>query len=132
MAIKGLKEYLEEVEKAKLDIDDYTLKVKKLLILKIHANLADINPVDTGTSKISWMISEDSPSSEKPPTAQYGEPEAPDTSNVKPYSKSYLTNNQDYIVALNEGSSDQADAGWVESSVALAEAELEDWVERNK
>jgi len=99
------------------------------LAAKTFQNLIYANPVDTGRSRASWYITLNEPSSEKLPPGSYSLKVALEHETIPPGGKLspvYITNNQDYIQALNEGKSKQADAGWVESAVERAEAWIND------
>lgn len=96
-----------------------TMQKNSALAEAIWTELVDQTPVDTGTARVSWIFSVIKPSSKKPPIAEYSYPSKP---NFKRFNwrwrNWYITNNQDYISDLNNGSSKQnTNIGWVDSTV---------------
>lgn len=107
-------------------------KVKKLTALAVDQALVLGTPVDTGTARSNWIVSLDVPNEntrdayvplidgDQSETANAKEAIAQGKgaiSQAKPEQAIYLTNNLGYIVALNEGHSAQAPAGFVEEAV---------------
>lgn len=80
-------------------------------------------PVDTGRARWGWFVTVRSPSTEIPPEGQYSIPDVASRTNitVSADSTSYITNNVPYIVELNDGSSKQQPARFVERSAASAQ-----------
>jgi hypothetical protein len=129
MAIEGLNEFLNELKKQGANIADVVKDLQTRLVLDIHNKLILSNPVDTGTSRYSWIITQSSPSTRVPAKGKYSWQQAQSRQNavksIQAYGVTYITNNQSYIERLNRGYSKQAPAGWIEECVSRAEAVLE-------
>jgi hypothetical protein len=92
------------------------------LALEVHGNLVEATPVDTGHARVNWTptvaaparaeIEGADPSSAVDPVAAFGP--------ASPGDAMFITNNVPYIRRLNEGSSPQAPAGFVEKAVEEA------------
>jgi hypothetical protein len=92
------------------------------LALDVHGNLVEATPVDTGHARINWTPTVAAPAR--------GEIEGADPSSAvdpvvalgpaSPGDIMFITNNVPYIRRLNEGSSPQAPAGFVEKAVERA------------
>ncbi len=101
--------------------------------LAIVKDLAVKTPVDTSQAISNWIVTLGNPSSNKIPPHFPGEQgstffesseetiaEAYNVLDEKqPGQDIYITNNQDYIIKLNEGSSRQQPAGFVERAVLI-------------
>lgn len=99
----------------------------------VLGDLAFKTPVDTSQALSSWIVTLDSPSSivgKAHYPGEYGSTQkasAQETLRIgkmtllqkKPGQVIYITNNQPYIVRLNEGWSQQQPAGFVERAVAI-------------
>lgn len=136
-----MKDFTEKrtTEEIMQQIYDSADDILRRLILEIHTHLIVMNPVDTGTSRGSWIITQRRPSKKR---LKYPVPRIP---NLYSYavakarqkriptlkfksSPTYIVNNVDYIVRLNRRGSNKANAGWVQASVALGVANLENWI----
>lgn len=89
--------------------------------VQIDASLVISTPVDTGRARSNWL-----PSVAGPRIGQVVEPRDPASavaetasvaSTAKPGDAVYITNNVPYVRRLNDGSSAQAPAGFVERAV---------------
>lgn len=100
--------------------------VIKQITLDATANLIETTPVDTGFAKGSWI-----PSVGRPSAAVGGEPGSPSgaaqrqgMAEAAGYRLSrgavFIANNVRYIQKLNEGSSKQAPAGFIQAAIAKA------------
>ena len=91
------------------------------LALDIHGNLVEATPVDTGHARINWIPTTGAPATHE---VDGGGTSAPDPTAAfaaaPPGAPLYVTNNVPYIRKLNEGSSPQAPAGFVEKAVREA------------
>lgn len=89
---------------------------------KLWIDLVDETPVKTGTARWSWIYSPSKPATRKPPIQEYPYPPKPDFwKYTMRWQQWYITNNQDYIEALNNGSSQQnTNIGWIQSVTARA------------
>lgn len=91
----------------------------------IHARLQEANPVDTGFSAANWPVSIGAPD-----RRVLGSPEGVDRAAAAAslaeaaqayrveMGSAFISNNTEYIGYLNEGSSDQAAALWIERAIA--------------
>jgi hypothetical protein len=84
--------------------------------LAVDSELVNTTPVDTGRARSNWL-----PSLNRPDGRQVGVGQKPDTRNaIARYKLSdtiFITNNLPYITKLNEGSSQQAPAGFVDAAI---------------
>ena len=88
-------------------------------MLSLWEELVDKTPVDSGTARYSWTFSARVPSTRKPKKKSYPRPDPPDVFGYSDYwiNAWYISNNQPYIGKLNEGYSQQAPSGWIDSSI---------------
>lgn len=96
--------------------------------LKIVDNLAHVTPVDTSKALSNWIVTLDEPayfsilpysvgfkgSTQSESASQTVEQAKKVLADKKPGQKIFITNNLRYIRVLNDGSSDQTSAGFVE------------------
>lgn len=125
-----LAESLNKLDKA---IPEAASKVAKAIAFTIVADLAYKTPVDTSNAISNWQTTLDAPAhTEIPPhylgsrgstfSASAGETVARAKLRLqikKPAQPIYIANNADYIKDLNQGSSRQAPAGFVERAELL-------------
>lgn len=95
-----------------------TRKTSRNFVAVLWDELVDATPRASGRAAASWEISTGPTVSEIPP-GEYGRPVQP----VIPdkFNDLYIVNPLDYIVYLNQGSSEQAPALFVESTLANVE-----------
>lgn len=91
--------------------------------LAVSQTVVMSTPVDTGRARANWQVSLGQPVQESlDATDPGGGPTMAKNANVINQARGdaviYLSNNLDYIVSLNQGSSSQAPAGFVEDAVA--------------
>lgn len=89
------------------------------LVLKIHSNLVETTPVDTGAAKNAWVPSIAIPY-QKTPKDITGADAALGVVNMLKWdlkTPAYVSNNMQYIGRLNEGSSTQAPSGFIEKAI---------------
>lgn len=109
------------------ELNKFTEKHVKILTLDVTANLIEDTPRDTGWARSNWI-----PSIGRSFDNTVGSPEAVSaaaqqaglasvvTSYVMRSGVVYVSNNVDYILPLNDGSSKQAPAGFVQFAVLRA------------
>lgn len=129
--MKGIRE-IERMNEA------YKIQIKKAMKVGIIEALRQVTistPVDTGRARWSWFLSVKVPSSELPPEGKYRVPQT--TERIKALEQSftvsdtlYLTNNVPYVPDLNEGSSKQAPARFVEKSAEIAQQAVLKWLKQ--
>lgn len=107
-------------------------KLVTAIVTNLGPTLIYSTPVDTSRARINWQPSIGSvpsdvlfPYPDKPPAADYGGKTA--VSNILSLANKFkggtyfaITNNLDYIQDLNNGTSAQAPAAFVEQSIAMA------------
>lgn len=97
----------------------------------LFGELTKGTPVDTGRARAGWAISQGAPSAFVPPLPPKGErvefppPAVPLLSGIDGSQVVYLTNNVEYIGALENGHSQQAPSGMVDIAVLTVEIELQ-------
>lgn len=130
---KGLLDLAASLEKKAKAIDEAASKLAVDTALTIVGDLAFKTPVDTSQALSNWIVTLETPSSDKIKPHFPGEggstqrASAAETMNnarailakKKPGQKIYITNNLPYIRRLNEGYSKQAPAGFVERAVLI-------------
>lgn len=107
---------------------------RKLVVQKMTADiwtkLTYRTPVDTGRARASWNIAQGAPNTSVPPEAKKGEkiptPTMPSLDQIDGTQPVFVTSNVEYMTYLNEGTSKQAPAKFIEFAAAetLAEAQL--------
>lgn len=116
--------------------------ITERVTLDLWNKITDKTPVDTGRARAGWQITLGSPGKELPPAMGKGTgkhkndstpPMQPDMSypETKITGKEvvFITNNLPYIGVLEEGSSKQAPAGMVRTSIAEVKAGIKLTVE---
>jgi hypothetical protein len=92
-------------------------KTVRAVALVVDGELAITTPVDTGRARANWL-----PSLNSPDTRQVQPGQKPNLeksiSSYKISDKILITNNLPYIRKLNDGSSKQAPAGFVDAAIA--------------
>lgn len=130
---KGLLDLATSLEKKAKAIDEAASKLAVDTALTIVGDLAFKTPVDTSQALSNWIVTLETPSSDKIKPHFPGEggstqkASAAETINQarkvltkkKPGRKIYITNNLPYIRRLNDGYSKQAPAGFVERAVLI-------------
>lgn len=111
---------LATVEK---QLDKVTVETLQKVVLAADSTVVLATPVDTGRARGNWLPSIGTPREETlrdkfDPSGQNAIAEATAlVSSVKAGDTVYISNNLEYIQALNEGHSQQAPAGFVEKAV---------------
>jgi hypothetical protein len=83
--------------------------------IKFMGHVTKETPVDTGRARANWNMSADAPDFTTTENTAI-----PDVTTAPEGKALYVTNGLPYIVKLNEGSSQQSPAGFVERSIKLA------------
>jgi hypothetical protein len=115
-----------ELEKVMADLDAHVRDGVVDLALEVTANLIEKTPVQYGFARASWIPSigvhtQATGGAEKVPnSAAQQSGIALVASSYQPYAPVYVTNNVRYIGRLNDGSSTQAPAGYVQTEIARA------------
>lgn len=118
---------------AKLDAD--VRDVIRLLALKIESGAVVRTPVDTGRARASWNTSEEVHDTSVMPEGEYGAFKGNLSAHPNPTGylsgekPIHITNNLEYILDLEYGSSSQAPNGMARLAVADALAELQSIVD---
>ena len=102
--------------------------VLKLIVLDIYNRLIDANPVDTGHSQANWRIALDEPDDAIRNGASGKQP--PNLTEFPAGRDIFVTNPVDYVQWLNEGTSKQAPAGFIQIALAQVEAKVDSYVQQ--
>ena len=117
-------------------------QVVEHITLELWNKITEKTPVDTGRARAGWMISTGHPATGVP--AEKGKPTGKNKNSASPPPEPrvsypepkitgeevvYITNNLPYIGVLEEGSSKQAPAGMVRTSIAEVKAGIKFTVE---
>lgn len=115
-----------QLHKIEIQLTNETETEAKKLVLDIHERLVTTTPVDTGWARANWLLAVGKPV-EKPVGSKKKIDPAPQAVGVGSILKwkfsqgpAHDTNNVPYIRKLNEGSSKQAPAGFVDKAVQAA------------
>lgn len=111
-------------------LDGFTEKLVRRLTLNVTANLIEDTPVDTGWARANWVPSIGVPRRQTAGTRAAAEdgridygPQAAGLADVAGYKLGptiFVSNNVPYITRLNEGSSRQAPAAFVQAAILRA------------
>lgn len=120
--MKGMK----EVERMKQHYENKITSAMKIGIVDALRQVTISTPVDTGRARWGWYLSVKVPSPETPPEGKYSAPKINERmqaikDNFTVSDTLYLTNNVPYVPDLNNGTSKQAPARFVERSAAIAQ-----------
>lgn len=120
--MKGMK----EVERMKQHYENKITSAMKIGIVEALRQVTISTPVDTGRARWGWYLSVKVPSTETPPEGKYSAPKINERMQAIKDSFTvsdtlYLTNNVPYVPDLNNGTSKQAPARFVERSAAIAQ-----------
>lgn len=118
------------------DLDDFCAEELSALALSIHENLVAATPIDIGWARAGWVPSVGQPYtgglSENPTASDVAIMQARATTGqaeVLLYQLTdgdlFVTNNVEYIQALNDGWSKQAPSGFVQIAVTKSVREFE-------
>ena len=103
------------------DLEKTTSDAVKKLTLDVTANLIETTPVDTGHARANWVPSIGEPSrGEQSSAAAQVSGQAAVATATQIDQPVYVSNNVPYIQKLNEGSSTQAPAGFIQRAVQRA------------
>lgn len=130
---KNLLDLAESLKKKRKEITEIPSKIAVETALAIVGDLAFKTPVDTSQAISSWEVTLNAPSANKHAPHFPGKSgssykaSAAETialaktvlKNKKPGETIFITNNQPYIRKLNDGSSSQQPAGFVERAILL-------------
>lgn len=118
------------------DLRKFTENLIRRLVLDVTANFVEANPLDTGWSRANWVPRIGAPFVGTAGTRDEAERGHVTTgaqqAGLAAVAGSYtldqgvvnITNNVRYVPRLNEGSSPQAEAGWVEREILRAVRDL--------
>lgn len=114
--------FARRIERIAVNIEGNTEKGMRKAALAIDSALVTSTPVDTGRARSNWLLNFDSPASGTVPPTDGSSALARNQGKVATFSLDknvaiHLTNNLPYISKLNEGSSEQAPAGFVQGAV---------------
>ncbi len=127
--------YTSQIQAIVTNLEDITEKVVTKITLDVTANLIETTPVDTGWARANWVpaigsVNTTAPSftSTKPSTSEVQTSNVAQqsatvnivTSYTLPQGKVFISNNVPYIIKLNNGSSKQAPAGFVQRAIKKA------------
>ena len=111
-------------------LEDLTERTVIKLTLDVTSNLVDVTPVDTGWARANWVPSIGSPGDA--PVGSRGSDGASEAAAAQAAGRTavlgyklqrgrvFISNHVPYIQSLNDGSSQQAPAGFVQSAVRRA------------
>lgn len=109
-------------------LDKVTVETMQKVVLAVDSAIVLSTPVDTGRARGNWLPSINTPDESKlrdnfDPSGSKAIGEAQSVASVvKPGDTVYISNNLEYIGALNDGHSQQAPAGFVEKAVQVVKS----------
>lgn len=99
------------------EVTDHVKSVRNKLALRIDARVVQETPVDTSEARSAWIVSDGRPNDAeinmRNPGAAIAQG-AGEISRAKPYTELFIQNTKPYIEKLNEGSSLQAPAKYID------------------
>jgi hypothetical protein len=125
----NVNEFTQEVDEANPRVRRQLVKLQVDLTVRFVEIVAELTPFRTGHAQANWIASHSSPDTAE----NFDEPSSVDEISrrarralrgTKFGETTYGQNNAPYISLLNDGSSAQAPAGFVETAIAIAEDEL--------
>jgi hypothetical protein len=133
MAIRNLREIEISLKRQAKVAPEAVVNIQKAATLELQRGIVVATPVDKGRARGNWQVAQGSPASgDVAPNGFPGESSAARgaaataaaltqgaqaAAETKPFSKTYVSNRLPYIEALNEGTSTQAPAGFIETAV---------------
>lgn len=132
MTITNLSEIKLRIKDINADIPKLVSQAVRKITLDIDRNLTLATPVDTGRARANWQVTISKPASgvidfdgggdnnaNKSAASAYSTNQTITALSAKmpEYPIVYITNNLDYIQRLNNGTSEQAPANFVETSI---------------
>lgn len=125
--------FFKQLEKAKQDQLDRAAMVVRAVAMDLYTQLTTETPIDTGRAKGNWSMSRNAPSTgvndiSSPAEANSENRTQAASIKIELGDVVWFSNNVSYIRRLNEGSSKQAPAGFVERAVKIAQGRLEELV----
>ena len=123
----SLDQFATRMKQRALEIERGAGKLVRETALVANQAVIAATPVDTGRARANWLASLQNPVEEAtdnvdPSGSETIAANASTIENQKPGESIYLSNNLPYIESLNQGSSAQAPAGFVEQAVQTAVA----------
>lgn len=132
--MKTLYDLALDMEKLAERIPQAANQIKIATTATIHGYLLDDTPVDTSKALSNWVVTADEPwrleieahhegdlgSTQSQSIAEAKTAAKQQYSRVKPGESLFISNNASYIGDLNNGSSKQAPAGFIEASILKA------------
>lgn len=122
-----MKSFGDRLNKRAKEIEDGVTKAVREAALAIDRRVIFSTPVDTGRARANWRAAVGGPFVKELNSTNAGEALSQAQAAVagsKPGQAIYISNNVPYITRLNEGSSAQAPAGFVEDALLAGKAVL--------
>lgn len=130
----NLGQFAKNIRQRAVTVERNVNEAVRKVALVVDRELVLSTPVDTGRARSNWLVNVGSPNTDKIEPYVKGEGGSSATANVqaalaqaesavqkrKPQQDIYISNNLPYIGKLNEGSSAQAPAQFVETAVQAA------------
>lgn len=103
------------------ELDEEVRLQRNKLAFRIDARVVQETPVDTSEARSSWLVSDGRPNNSEP--GNIGADQAITNgvqaiNSAKTFTQLYIQNNKPYIERLNEGSSLQAPAKYIDTIIA--------------
>lgn len=133
MASLSLTEFADRVQRAAVKIREESLNLTKGTSQQILYRVVLTTPIKTGKAKSNWRVSHRNPT--RAVIESYGKEVAADMAimtglgviaRTQPSQTVVIANNVPYILDLNNGSSSQAPAGFIEDAIMTAQLYVEE------
>lgn len=123
---------MSDARRVTAQLENFTNSLVKQIVLDATSNFIEDTPVDTGWARANWIPNIGEPFNRTSSTreqaeagsVQRGDQQAGLATIAATYEIGlgavYITNNVPYIIYLNEGSSQQAPSGFVQSGISRA------------
>lgn len=129
MTITNLSEFESGIERDMQLPEDVTGEVVQKAAIQALRGLVLGTPVDTGRARANWNVATgeaDLSTTEDTGWESKLNEGTARIANANPYSVIWLSNALDYIMPLEQGHSQQAPTGWVESTLRRVEDQFDD------
>lgn len=122
--------FADQIKKAKEKVDRIVTETHRMTALAVYGEVVQGTPVDTGRAKSNWWMDLNSVSTtiREPDNSASADAQAQNVSEMDTNIDDtiYISNNLPYINLLNNGTSQQADRGFVQAAVQVGEAKVKE------
>lgn len=109
------------------EVNSYVKTERNKLAFQIDGRVIKATPFDTGEARVNWIVTDGRPTDQYTGTVELSSSSANNLAieqgrrainSAKTYTKLYIQDNAPHIGLLNEGSSEQARTGYIDTIIA--------------